>query len=133
MNKNKDLALLVLRVVLGLIFFMHGLDKIFGIAGGSIEGLAGMLSSIGFNPGTLWAWILSVAELLAGLLLIFGIFPKLSASVIAVIMIVAILRVHGPNGFFYKNGGVEFSLLILANSLYFVFVGGGKYSLFDKA
>jgi putative oxidoreductase len=128
-----DLAILILRVTVGVIFFAHGLQKLFGIFGGpGINGTASMLNGMGFAPAEIWAWALAVAETAGGFFLILGIMPKLCSFVIAAIMVIAIVKVHGPKGFFMMKGGFEYQLLIISACISLMISGGGKYSVFDK-
>ncbi|MGB3112659.1 MAG: DoxX family protein [Candidatus Omnitrophota bacterium] len=128
-----DVAIFILRVTVGAILLAHGLQKLLGAFGGpGIQGTATMLSGMGFAPAEIWAWVLALGESLGGLFLILGILPKLSALAIAVVMIVAIVRVHGPKGFFMMKGGFEYPLLILSVCITIMITGAGKYSLFNK-
>ncbi len=128
-----DVAILILRLVLGVIFVVHGMQKLFGaFEGAGIEGLTQMLSSLGFGVPLFWAWVLAISEFLAGIFLILGVLPRLSASLIAVIMAVAIATVHGPAGFFAMQGGFEYQLLTIAACVSLILTGAGKYSFFDK-
>lgn len=132
MNTKVDIAVLALRVALGAIFLMHGMDKLFGVAGGSIEGFAGMLGDMGFQMPLVWAYLVAGVEAGAGFLLILGIIPRISATAIAIIMIAAIVLVHGPKGFFAKHGGYENNLLMLTASFYFMMAGAGRFSLWNN-
>lgn len=128
-----DLALFILRLAVGVVFIGHGLQKAFGMFGGAgIEGLSQMLESLGVMPPVLWAWVTAIGELAGGTLLILGIFPRLSALVIAMIMTAAIVLVHWKNGYFASNGGFEYPLLILMCCISVILAGGGKYSVFNK-
>ncbi|MGB2630903.1 MAG: DoxX family protein [Candidatus Omnitrophota bacterium] len=128
-----DVAIFILRVTVGAILLAHGLQKLLGAFGGpGIQGTATMLSGMGFAPAEIWAWVLALGESLGGLFLILGILPKLSALAIAIVMIVAIVRVHGPKGFFMMKGGFEYPLLILSVCITIMITGAGKYSLFNK-
>lgn len=69
-------------------------------------------------------WMLAIAEVVAGILLIAGAFGKelltrLGGYIVIVVMIGAIVLVHAKNGFNVMNGGMEFQLLMLATGLYF--------------
>jgi putative oxidoreductase len=131
--KLTDFGILILRVTLGTIFLAHGLQKLLGAFGGpGIKGTASMLGGIGFTPPEVWAWGLALGEAVGGLFLILGVLPKICAFVIAIIMIVAIVRIHGPKGFFMMKGGFEYQLLILSACIYIMITGSGKYSLLDK-
>lgn len=134
--KNKgalDAAFLVLRVVVGVIFVAHGAQKVFGAFGGNgIGAFSVMIGKLGFVPPLLWAWIAALTEFVFGMCLILGVLPRLSAAMIAVDMLVAIVKVHGPHGFFAMNGGFEFPLLILASCVSLMLSGAGKISVFNK-
>ena len=128
-----DVALLVLRLAVGIVFVAHGLQKVFGMFGGpGVEGFAQMMSSLGFTPPVFWAWVASLGELVGGALLILGIFPRLSAAVIAIIMLVAVIFVHGKGGYFAASGGFEYPLFILMVNVAIILAGGGRLSLFNK-
>ena len=135
MNKNdlSSIAIFILRVVLGIIFVAHGLQKLFGAFGDSgIEGFSKMLAGLNFAPAVFWAWFVAIIEAVGGLFLILGILPRLSSTLIAIIMIVAIGKVHVGNGFFAMRGGFEYPLLILAVCALLVLTGGGRFSFFNK-
>ena len=125
-----DTALLILRVAIGTIFLAHGSQKLFGA--GNINGFAGMLQGLGFAPPVLWAYAAALSEGLGGLLLLLGIAPRLSAGLIAIVMLVAIVKVHGAKGFFMAQGGFEYQFLILISCIALILTGGGKFSLFNK-
>lgn len=70
-----DLALLVLRLVVGLLFAAHGAQKLFGVlGGGGLEGTAGMFDNIRLRPGWLQARAAGTAEFVGGLLIALGLF-----------------------------------------------------------
>ncbi|TBR14855.1 DoxX family protein, partial [bacterium] len=126
-------ALLILRLGLGTIFLGHGLQKAFGLfSGPGIKGFSGMLGSMGFWPAAFWAIIAAYTELLGGLFLILGIFPKISATLIFILIAVAILKVHFMKGLFLANGGFEYALLIACACLVLMILGAGKFSLFNE-
>jgi putative oxidoreductase len=128
-----DIAILLLRIALGVIFVAHGAQKLFGLFGGSgIEGLSAMMQGIGMKPAAFWAWVVALSEGVGGLLLLLGILPRVCSGLIAVIMVVAIAKVHGANGFFSQAGGFEYQFLILLVSIGITFSGAGKLSLYNK-
>lgn len=127
-SKWADVAPLVLRVVTGLIFAMHGWQKLEG----GLAGVAGMLGGMGFPLPMLFAVILIAVELVGGIALILGVFTHWAAKLSAVVAAVALVLVHLPNGFFMRDGGYEFILLLLAASVSLMITGAGKYSLDRK-
>ncbi len=125
-----DIALLIIRLVVGLAFAAHGTQKLFGWFGGyGLAGTGGYFESIGFKPGKLFAGAAGASELLGGLLLAFGLGGPVAAALIIATMVVAILAVHLPHGFFNSTNGYELPLLYVSVAVLFAFVGYGAYSL----
>lgn len=123
-----DVAKLILRVVLGAVLFMHGYQKIFQIGVGNVaEGL--FTQMLNWPAPSLWAYLVSYGELIAGALLIVGLLTHWSGKISLIISIVALLAVHIKNGFFLQTGGYEYILLILAASVSVMVMGAGKYSV----
>ena len=98
-----DLGLLILRVVVGLTIAAHGYNHIF--RGGKIQGTAGWFASLGMKPGILHAWLASITELVAGVLLVLGLLTPLGAAGVAGTMAVAFVTNHRTNGFFIFRPG----------------------------
>lgn len=131
-TKN-DIAVLFLRLVIGIIFFAHGMQKIFGVFQGSgIDGFISMIKGLGFSYPLFWAWAAALSEGLGGLFLILGVMPRSSAFFISIVMIVAIIKIHGPKGFFMSSGGFEYPLMLLSASISILLMGAGKYSIFNR-
>lgn len=131
--KYADWALFFLRLGVGIIFAAHGLQKLAGAFGGpGIPGVTEMMKGLGFTSPLVWAWILAVSETLGGIFLFLGILPRFSAAVIAVVMIVAIMKVHLPNGFFMSQKGFEYQFLILMVCLSIIIMGAGRFSAYNK-
>lgn len=128
LNKWKDCAPLILRVVTGAIFAMHGYQKFTG----GVAKTAGFLDSLGFPAATAFAGILIAAELLGGIALMLGLFTRPVAKILAIVAIVALFTVHASKGFFISQGGYEFILLILAASISIMITGPGKWALDNK-
>lgn len=108
-----DLAMLLIRLAVGLTFAAHGAQKAFGIWGGpGFKGWTGAITSMGFRP--VWAFVaLSVlAELVGGLMLAAGLLTPAAAAVLVAQSIVIIFLVHLKNGFFNTKGGLEYPLLL---------------------
>ncbi|MBX3010742.1 MAG: DoxX family protein [Caldilineaceae bacterium] len=121
-------GLLILRLVVGLIFAVHGAQKFFMFG---LDGTAGFLGSLGIPLPQIAAIVLILIELVGGVALLLGLGTRYVAALLAVDMVVALLTVHLPNGFFVDGGGVEFVLLLLASALFFALNGAGSLSL-DK-
>lgn len=126
-------ASLPLRIALGFIFMAHGSQKAFAAFGGpGIKGFSGMLSTLGFAPAVFWAYLAVCVELFGGLFLILGIFPRISAALIFILISVATFKVHLGKGFFISGGGYEYNLLILAACLALMIMGAGNLSISKK-
>jgi len=125
-SNNNDIAPLVLRLTLGVIFIGHGWGKLFSEA--NPAGFAGWLGSMGLEPSYLLAVAAGLAETLGGALLIAGLFTRAAASSLVVVMLVAIGFVHLDAGMFGK-GGYEFQLLLLVGVVSLLIQGAGKHSV----
>ena len=125
-----DLALLVLRVVVGLLFVGHGSQKLFGaFGGGGLEGTAGMFDNIGLRPGWLHARAAGTAEFGGGALLALGLFTPFAAAALIGVMTAAVISVHAPNGIWNTNQGYEFNLVLAAVVFALSGIGAGSWSL----
>jgi putative oxidoreductase len=120
---NTDLALLILRVVLGIIMMYHGWPKLTNL-GGTIEGFSGM----GIPVPALAAVFAMVAEFFGGLLLLLGVFTDIAGLMFAIDMLGAITFVHAKNGFAVNEGGVEWPLALMAMALAIALAGPGRYA-----
>ncbi|HKA24856.1 MAG TPA: DoxX family protein [Candidatus Eisenbacteria bacterium] len=125
-----DLALLLLRLVVGLTFVAHGTQKLFGWFGGyGLAGTGGFLEQLGFHPGRRAAWMAGLGEAGGGLLLALGALTPLAAAILIGVMLVAIVSVHLEKGFFNPNGGYEYPLVLSVSALVFSLAGPGRYSV----
>jgi putative oxidoreductase len=125
----EPLALPILRVGLAVILMAHGAQKIFGMFGGmGIAGNAALFDRLGYSPGMLWGTLVGLTELVGGFLLAIGLFTRPAALSIVIFMIFA-MRFTSAKGFFWTQGGMEFSLLIGLAALVFLIRGGGDYSV----
>jgi putative oxidoreductase len=130
---NNDTAALVLRLALGIVFFPHGMQKLFGWFGGyGFEGTMGFFTTKLGIPAVV-AFLAITAEGLDSLGLIAGLGTRIAAIGISVNMAVAVLMLHLQNGFFMnwfgtqKGEGYEYHLLVIGIAL--MITGGGKWSL----
>lgn len=122
-----DLVQLVLRVTVGAIMIMHGINHAWG--GGKIPGTAGWFSSLGLKYGVLQAWASVVTEIGAGILLIVGFMVPLAAAAVLSVMLVAGLLYHRKQGFFIFKEGYEYVLLVGVTALVLGSMPAGKYSI----
>jgi putative oxidoreductase len=125
-----ELALLVLRVVIGLLFFGHGTQKLLGWWGGfGIDGTAGFMESLGLRPGRLHAIAAGIAETVGGLLIALGLVTPVGAALITGVMVTAVITVHFKNGIWNQDGGFEFHLVLVAAVFALSAIGPGEWSL----
>lgn len=117
-----DLSLLVVRVVVGVIFFAHGAQKLFGLWGGM--GLSKTVEMMG-----VMGYPVSVGECLGGIGIIFGFLSRFSAASNIVIMLGAIAMVHGQNGFFASDQGFEYNLALIGLLTPILILGPGAFSI----
>ena len=132
---NDDVVLLVLRLVLGYVFFFHGMQKLTTMYGGY-----GFSGTLGFFTGKLgipvvFAFLAIMAEGIGWAGLITGLLTRIAAFGIAVNMAVAVYMMHFQNGIFMnwfgnqKGEGYEYHLLVIAICLALMIRGGGKWSI----
>jgi putative oxidoreductase len=117
-----DWALLVIRIIVGVIFIAHGAQKLFGAFGG--PGLAGVVKMMGTV-----GYLVAIGEFFGGLGLVFGFLSRFSAAAITVIMIGAIVMVHGKNGFFLQQSGFEYNLALIGLLLPILIAGPGRFTV----
>jgi putative oxidoreductase len=138
LRTNNDLALTILRLVLGVVFFAHGSQKALGWFGG--YGFHATMDAYTHQMGipVVFAFLAVMAEFLGSIGLILGCLTRIAAFGIACIMVVAIVMVHGQFGLFMnwagdqKGEGIEYHLLVLAITVALMIKGGGALSL-DRA
>ena len=126
-SQYKDWAPIFLRLGVGIVFLVHGIQKLLGISG-----VVGFFSNLGIPVPTLFAWIVAIVETFGGAFIIIGFLTRWSALLLSVDMLVAILLIHLKNGFSVANGGYEFALLLFLSSLTLLFRGSGKKLALDK-
>jgi putative oxidoreductase len=125
-----EIALLGLRIVVGLSFAAHGAQKLFGAFGGDgIGGTARSFERIGLRPGKLQAWMAGTTELVGGSLIALGLVTPFAAAALIAVMTAAALTVGLPNGFFVTNNGYEYNLFVAAALFALAGIGAGDWSL----
>lgn len=138
MTTDDNPATVVLRLVLGVVFFAHGAQKLLGWFGGpGFSGTMGLFTGYLHIPAP-FAFLAIAAEFLGGLGLILGFLTRIAAFGIAVNMLVAVAMVHRSFGFFMnwtgtqKGEGFEYHLLVLAITAFLMIRGAGAFSV-DRA
>jgi putative oxidoreductase len=125
-----DIGLLIIRLVIGLLFAAHGAQKLFGWFGGyGLKGTGGWMESLGLKPGVAMALMAGLSELLGGLLFALGFLTPLAALLIAGAMVMAIVKVHLPNGLWSTANGYEYNLVLLTVAIGIALIGPGRYAL----
>jgi putative oxidoreductase len=107
---NDRWGLNALRVIVGALFIVHGWQKL--AAGGGGSAFAGNLAHMGFSPGTLWAWVVTIVEFGGGICLVLGVLVRPAAALIVIEMLVAIAKVNIHRGFYWSQGGWEMPALL---------------------
>lgn len=126
-NRLWPWGVLLLRVVVGIAFFMHGWQKLFQMGPG---GVAGFFGSLGVPAPGFFAIVVSLVETLGGLALILGVLTRLAGILLAIDMLTALMLVHRPNGFFVSpDGGIELVLVLGAAALALALTGPGALAL----
>src|ERR1035441_4139494 len=138
LGTSNDVALTSLRLVLGVVFFAHGAQKMLGWFGGyGFHGTMGFFTQQMGIPAPL-AFLAICAEFFGGLGLLIGLLGRIAALGIIVNMLVAIATVHHVNGFFMnwtgqqKGEGFEYHLLAIALAIVVLVKGSGAISI-DRA
>jgi putative oxidoreductase len=126
MTNSNDLGKLVLRVTLAVLLLFHGVSKIFG----GVGPIVGMLSKAGLPPAL--AYLVYVGEIVAPLLILFGVWTRLAAVVVVINMLFAVVTAHSSQIFtMSKTGGwaLELQGFYLFVALAVMLLGAGRYSV----
>ncbi len=121
-----DLAILALRLAVGIVLAYHGWLKV-----GDVSGFAGFVELLGVPAPELMAYVVTYLEFLGGIALIVGLATRYVAALFVVEMVFTIALVKLDVGLIASEGGVgaELDLLILATALSLVLTGAGRWSL----
>lgn len=121
----------ILRLVLGIEFIVHGYPKLFK----DFKGTAGFLAGMGFKPGVFWAAVLGITEFFGGIVLLLGAFTRIAAGLLIISMAVATLfKIFKWNVPFTKgnDAGWEWDFIILGALIALFLLGAGTWSV-DQA
>jgi putative oxidoreductase len=122
-NKYSDIALLLLRLGVGIIFLVSGWGKLTGI-----EGVTGFFGNIGVPMPFIMAWVVALVEFFGGIMVLLGAYAKIPYLLLAIIMLVAIFLVKMDQGF----SASRLEIMLLLASLALFFMGSGNYSVDHK-
>jgi putative oxidoreductase len=121
-----DQGKLVLRVILATLLLFHGVSKLVG----GVGFIAGMLEKAGL-PGV-FGYLVYIGEVVAPMLILFGIFTRAAALVVVINMIVALLLVHTSQFFTVNDTGgwaLELQGMYLGGAIVVALLGAGRYSV----
>lgn len=127
-SRRVDAGLLILRIVVGIVFLVHGGQKLFVFGFGGVTGAFGQM---GIPMPAVTGPLVALVEFLAGGALVIGLLTRLAALGLAIDMLGAILFVHYKGGFFVPSG-YEYALTLLAANVAIMVAGAGYYSV-DRA
>lgn len=132
---DDSLGIAILRMVVGIVMFAHGAQKLLGWFGG--QGFSGTIGFFTTQMGIPWmlAFLVIIGESIGSLSLLMGFLTRFVAASYILIMLGAIAMVHWPNGFFMnwfgqqQGEGFEYHLLVIGMSLALLIEGGGRWSV----
>lgn len=129
---TRDAGLLILRLALGITFYAHGSQKLFGaFHGDGLDGTRDFFASIGLEPAGTLAAVCAVVEFGGGVLTLLGLLMPLAAAALLGDMVVAAIAYNAHHGFFTTGGGegVEINLLLGGIALALGLLGAGRLSV----
>jgi putative oxidoreductase len=122
---GREAAYPLLRIVAGGFLTPHGWGKL----SGGLDGTAQFFANMGLEPAYLLATIAGAQEFVGGICIALGLLTRFWAAGRVILMAVAVLAVHLPNGFMVTNGGYEYALLWMVVLIYVLFRGAGRVSI----
>jgi putative oxidoreductase len=122
----RDLAILLTRVAVGLVFVAHGWQKLFT---NGIDGTATFFDQVGVPAASAAAWFAAVVELAGGAALVLGLAVPVAGVLLLVDMLGAFVFVHAGAGLFVDQGGYELVLALAAAALVLTALGAGRFSV----
>jgi len=124
-QRQLGFGLLAIRLALGLVFLIHGGQKLFV---GGLAGTADMLGQMGIPAAGILGPALAIIEPLAGAAIVLGLLTRIAGLAVAIDMLGAILTFHRLHGFFVPMG-IEFPMMLCAGGLVLAALGAGPFSV----
>ena len=130
MTVTMNIAVLILRLVVGLTLTGHGVQKLFGWFGGpGLTRLRQGFEKQGYRPAWLWVSLAILGEVGGGISIALGFLTPLGAAGVFGAMFMAMFKSHWKNGFWLQKGGYEYTLVLMAASIAIGLIGSGNYGL----
>ena len=124
-TQRMALGLTLVRIIVGVVFLVHGSQKLFVFG---LGGITGFFTQAGIPLPMVAAPVVTFVEFLGGIALILGVFTRVAAILLAIDMMGAIAFVHGKNGFFLPTG-YEYALTLFVLNLALAIGGPGEYAI----
>jgi putative oxidoreductase len=122
----RDIAVLLTRVAVGLVFLAHGWQK---LVTNGIDGTAAFFDQAGVPAAAAAAWFAALVELAGGAALVVGLAVPVAGLLLLADMAGAFLFVHAGAGLFVEQGGAELVLTLGAAALVLAVLGAGRLSV----
>ncbi|OJZ75106.1 hypothetical protein BRW65_04575 [Mycobacterium paraffinicum] len=132
---TQHLGLLILRIGLGVVLAAHGMQKLFGWWGGSgVGGFKNSLSDVGYQHADILAYVSAGGELVAGILLVLGLFTPVAAAGALAFLINGMLatitaRPHPHSFTYFLPDGHEYQISLIVMAVAVILCGPGRYGL----
>ncbi len=129
LSRLASLAPLAVRLIAGIIVFAHGLQKLTEVGPGNFGGQ--VLAGLGVPLPVFMGYVVTLVELVGGILLIVGFLSRLAALLLTIDLVIAILLVKVNVGFISGSSGTgaELDLALIAGFLVILFAGPGRLSV----
>lgn len=123
---KQNLALTILRFYLALTMIVHGVARIYA---GGVAPFGEFLNMQGFPLGFNLAWAITIFEVVGGIALIVGYFVPILAVIFAFQLLMGVILVHAPNGWFVVGlgrNGMEYSVLLIISFFCIAYANFGE-------
>ncbi|GAA4026850.1 DoxX family protein [Allokutzneria multivorans] len=129
-EKAGDVGMLVLRAVVGIFIALQGEQKLFNLlGGGGLDGTAAFFASRGYAPAYPFAVVAGLTELAGGLMLAVGLLTPLASAALVGVMSNAVAVTLTSVGYWSKDGGAEYPIVVAVIAVCVAAIGPGRYSL----